>query len=116
MKVYKGKLEKIVKRVNNYHSIDWTLFSMDSSIDVDSNQIGNYVDLDSLNVLIKDFLKRKKFDIQTLIDEDEIAGSIYTSKDGLTKILHLDSDSDYYRFTLCLFIDLNSGETFISDM
>jgi hypothetical protein len=131
VKPYAGNLENFVIPVNNFTSLQWEKLERMPVDDVEPNDIQKYVDLNHLNNIIKEWIGTQEYDIDNfsihkLIEEDEIGGSLYkvlpefaTKHSVLEKehfILHLDCDSDYYSMTLCLYIDLFSGETFINDM
>lgn len=130
VKPYAGDLVNFVIPVNNFTSLQWEKLERMHVDDVEANDIKRYVDLDHLNNITKEWVHKNgynsNFSIDKLIEEDEIGGSLYrvlpqfaTKHPVLKKehfILHLDCDSDYFGMTLCLYIDLFSGETFINDM
>jgi hypothetical protein len=119
--LYLGEVKPYVVKKSNYHTINYEYINLNTRSDIELYQLVDIVDLDSLNKVInergKDLFPRRKNGIKLskLIENDEIGGSIYVANDE-TKILHLDSDSDYYRLTLCVFINLNTGETLVDNM
>jgi hypothetical protein len=119
--LYLGEVKPYVVIISNYHGLNYEYIDLDTRSDIEVNELNKIIDLDSLNKVINErgkdlFPKRKKgIKLSKLIENDEIGGSIYVANDG-TRILHLDSDSDYYRLTLCLFINLHTGETLVDNM
>lgn len=111
-----SNLEGFVEFKKYFHTLNWHVVQHpNTSTSVESNEIKDYVDLVQLNELINERISRN-VKLSKLIEKDEISGALYTTIDGNTRILHLDCDSDYYKTTIACFINLNSGETLVSDM
>lgn len=114
--LYHSKLDGFVIKRSYYHAINMGVINpRDIDNDVNADDIKNFVDIEQLNKLINEKISRK-VKLSKLIEEEEIGGTVYDGKDGETKILHLDCDSDTYRTTIVVFVNLNTGETFVSDM